>query len=430
MSPRPHRHVDRAIAALALPTMAALATEPLYDIADTAILGQLGTDELAGAALSMRILAFGYALFIFLMFGTTAAVARSLGSGDNAGAARTAVGAVWIGVGVGIVAALTLGAAGPRLIWLFGGRGIVAVHAETYFRISVLGFPGFLVTMAGIGTLRGRHDTRSPLAIAAVGVTLNLLIESVAIFVWGFGVGASALATVVAKTVTALIYVGLVTRFARAVGVGWRPDSAPVMELGRVGGDLVVRTGALLATLGASTAMAARAGPVILASHSITLAIWQFSTYVNDGVEVAGQALIAERVGSGDSAGRRLVIRRTLLWAIRVGTVAAIAIGVFRTPIVGIFTDDPAVRTATLGVIWFVVCLQPVNSVAFAIDGIMVGAGRQRLMAAAMVAAAGVFATSAWVLSRDGVELSTIWWSIGAFMVARLGLGGAYVRSV
>ena len=67
-------------------TMAqALATEPLYDVVDTAILGHLGTTQLAGAALAMRVLGLGNSVFIFLMFGTTAAVAKRLGAGDDTG---------------------------------------------------------------------------------------------------------------------------------------------------------------------------------------------------------------------------------------------------------------------------------------------------------------------------------------------------------
>ena len=63
------RTIDRQIAAVAIPAALALATDPLYDLCDTAILGHIGTAQLAGAALATRILAFGYAAFVFLMFG-------------------------------------------------------------------------------------------------------------------------------------------------------------------------------------------------------------------------------------------------------------------------------------------------------------------------------------------------------------------------
>ena len=78
--------------------------------------------------------------------------------------------------------------------------------------------------------------------------------------------------------------------------------------------------------------------------------------------------------------------------------------------------------------VWFVAALQPVNSVTFAMDGVMVGADRQRLMALAMIGAAAVFALVAGAITRNGTDLSDIWWAITAFMSARLSFGLLYAR--
>ncbi|HMT60464.1 MAG TPA: MATE family efflux transporter, partial [Microthrixaceae bacterium] len=107
---------DRRIASIAIPATIALATEPLYDVVDTAILGHLGTSQLAGAALAMRVLGLGNSVFIFLMFGTTAAVAKRLGAGDERGATRAAVDAAWLAVALGSAAAGVLAACGRGAI--------------------------------------------------------------------------------------------------------------------------------------------------------------------------------------------------------------------------------------------------------------------------------------------------------------------------
>ena len=74
---------DRDIYRLALPALGALIAEPLYVLADTAVVGHLGTDELAGLAIANAVLATGFAVFIFLAYGTTSAVARLIGAGDD-----------------------------------------------------------------------------------------------------------------------------------------------------------------------------------------------------------------------------------------------------------------------------------------------------------------------------------------------------------
>ena len=57
---------DRDIYRLALPALGALVAEPLYRLTDTAVVGHLGTDELAGMTIANAVLATGFAVFIFL----------------------------------------------------------------------------------------------------------------------------------------------------------------------------------------------------------------------------------------------------------------------------------------------------------------------------------------------------------------------------
>ncbi|MEX2625688.1 MAG: MATE family efflux transporter, partial [Ilumatobacteraceae bacterium] len=62
---------DRRILRLALPALGALAIEPLYVLVDTAVVGRIGTDELAGLALAAAILSLVFAGSNFLAYGTT-----------------------------------------------------------------------------------------------------------------------------------------------------------------------------------------------------------------------------------------------------------------------------------------------------------------------------------------------------------------------
>ena len=57
---------DREIWRLALPAFGALTAEPLYVLVDTAIVGQLGTSQLAGVAVAAAVLVAGFAIFNFL----------------------------------------------------------------------------------------------------------------------------------------------------------------------------------------------------------------------------------------------------------------------------------------------------------------------------------------------------------------------------
>ena len=79
---------DREILRLAVPALGALAAEPLYVLVDTAIVGHLGTTQLASLAIAATVLTTAFTIFNFLTYGTTAQVARLHGAGREDEAAR------------------------------------------------------------------------------------------------------------------------------------------------------------------------------------------------------------------------------------------------------------------------------------------------------------------------------------------------------
>ena len=76
---------DREILRLAVPALGALASEPLYVLVDTAIVGHLGTLQLAALAIAATALTSAFAVFNFLTYGTTARVSRAGAFLDAAG---------------------------------------------------------------------------------------------------------------------------------------------------------------------------------------------------------------------------------------------------------------------------------------------------------------------------------------------------------
>src|SRR3712207_2136912 len=96
---------------LALPAMAALAVDPLLSLVDTALVGRLGTEALAALGICTAIFTTVFFGFNFLTYGTTAAVARFRGAGDEEAAGRYAIQALWLAIVLGAVTAAVLAAA-------------------------------------------------------------------------------------------------------------------------------------------------------------------------------------------------------------------------------------------------------------------------------------------------------------------------------
>ncbi len=111
---------DREILRLAVPAFLALVAEPLFLLADAAIVGHtIGTAPLAALGIAAVVLQTVVGLCVFLAYGTTAGVARHLGAGDLRGALAQGVDGLWL---AGAIGALVTGAgvllAGP-LVRLF-----------------------------------------------------------------------------------------------------------------------------------------------------------------------------------------------------------------------------------------------------------------------------------------------------------------------
>src|ERR1700691_6119145 len=86
--------LDRRIAKLAIPALGSIAAEPLYNLADTAIVGHLGRSPLDALAIAVSVLSVVAWLAIFLSTATTTEVARNTATGANRAAAQ-AVGAAY-----------------------------------------------------------------------------------------------------------------------------------------------------------------------------------------------------------------------------------------------------------------------------------------------------------------------------------------------
>lgn len=427
-----HRATDRRILSLAIPASASLLANPVYDLTDTAILGHLGTTPLAGAVIANEILLLSSSVFIFLMFGTTAAVARMSGAGRPADAVRQGVQGMWLGAALGTLAALLVAILLPALVPLWGGEGAVGAAARTYGWISVAGFPAVLMVMAGTGYLRGTSNTVTPLWIALGTVTLNLALELITIYGLGWGVAASAASTVAAQWTAATLYLRRVAAAARRHDVPLRPDPETLRGLGSTGLPLFVRTAALRGVIATSVALAGRHGPAAVAGYGIAFAIWSFLAYLSDGLEVAGQVLVAEATGAGgqpaDVRQRALgTSRRILRMSLVVGGAAGLAVLAVRTVLPALFTDDPAVATvATAGLLW-VALAQPLNSVVFALDGILVGADDLRYMAASMATVGLLYGGAAVGIVATDAPLTAVWVLLVGFMVARGAFTGGRV---
>ena len=422
---RRHPH-DREIWRLAVPAFGALVAEPLYVLADTAIVGHLGTHPLAGLAIAGTVLTSAFGVFNFLAFGTTAAVARRFGAADHRAAAEHGVAGLWLAAALGTALTVLGLALAPVVVDAMGASDDVRPYALAYLRIGVLGSVPMLLALAATGYLRGLQNTRIPLLIAISANALNLLLDVVLVYGLDLGIEGSAWATVVSQTGAAGAYLWAVGRSIVASGASPRPRRDYVRDALVVGGHLTVRTASLLTAFTVTTAVASRLGDVEVAAHQVAWQLWFFLALALDAIAIAAQAIVGRALGAGDASAARAGTRRMLEWGALAGTVAAVGVLLLRPVLAGAFTDDGAVRDQLLDVLWAVALMQPLAALVFVLDGILIGAGESRYLALAMLAASAAFIPAALVVLALDASLLALWAALYIFVGARL--AGMFAR--
>ncbi|OKK18237.1 multidrug transporter MatE [Streptomyces sp. CB00455] len=415
----PRRH-DREIFALAVPAFGALVAEPLFVMADSAIVGHLGTPQLAGLGIAAALLTTAVSVFVFLAYATTAAVSRRVGAGDLRAAIRQGMDGIWLALLLGAAVIAVVMPAAPWLVSLFGASDTVAPHAITYLRISALGIPAMLMVLAATGVIRGLQDTRTPLYVAIGGFTLNAGLNALLVYGAGLGIAGSAWGTVIAQCAMAVAYLVVVVRGARRHHASLRPDLAGIRACAQAGAPLLIRTLSLRAVLLIATAVAARLGDADIAAHQILLSLWSLLAFALDAIAIAGQAIIGRYLGAGDTQGAKTVCRRMVQWGTAAGIVLGLLVVVARPVLVPLFTRDPAVEDALLPALLVVALSQPVSGIVFVLDGVLMGAGDGRYLAWAMLLTLAAFTPAALLVPTVGGGLTALWWAMTLMMLVRM----------
>lgn len=422
------------ILSIALPAALALAADPIASLVDTAYVGHIGSVELAAVGVSISIFNLVSKLFnVPLLNITTSFVAeeQALISKSNDDSVKDQEGkrvlpsvstslALAAAVGVAETVALSVGSGFLMNIMGIPVDSPMRVPAEQFLTLRAFGAPPIVIALAAQGTFRGFMDTKTPLYAIGAGNLLNAILDAIFIVVFGFGVGGAAVATVISEYLIAFILLWELNDKVQLISPNI--DAREVVRYLNSGGLLIGRTIAVLLTMTLATSMAAREGPIQMAGHQICMQVWLAVSLLNDALAIAGQALLASGYSQGNYEQARLVIYRVL----QIGLVTGIALGVILSLGFGafssLFSTDPEVLGVVWSGIWFVAGSQPMNALAFVLDGLYYGVSDFGFAAYSMVLVSLI--SSVFVLVAAPVfGLTGVWAGLFLFMTLRVVAG-------
>lgn len=409
--------LGRTILALAVPALGALIAEPLFLMADTAIVGHLGLNELAGAGLGTTVLQTAVGLMVFLAYSTTPAVARWLGARRLDLALAAGRDGLWLALGLGVVLAVAGWFSGPALLAAMGARDEVFGFALDYLRWSMPGLPAMLLVLAATGVLRGLQDTKTPLLVAGAGFGVNIVLNFALVYGVGLSVAGSAIGTSIAQWAMAAVYLVLLVPRLRAAGVPLRPHVAGVVGTGKVGSWLMLRTLSLRVGILATVWVATSDGALTLAAHQLVFTIFTFMAFALDALAIAAQALIGKELGAGEKATAGALTRVMTRWGLIFGVGTGVVLALVAPVLGALFTSDTEVQRAAAIGLWVLAASQPLAGLVFVLDGVLIGAGDARYLAVAGVVAlvlyAPLLAAAVWLPLVPDLPILWLWCAFG-----------------
>ena len=202
-------NIGKLLLNYATPAIIAMASSSLYHLIDSAFVGHgVGGAAIAGMAITMPIMNIGAAFGAMVGVGAGARISLRLGEGNKAAAEKTLCNAVILNIIIGfIIMALMLTFLDEILVLFSGGRASAETlaYAKEFMRIILLGNVTMHLYLGMNDMIRASGNPHKSMAIMLTSVAVNLILNPLFIFKFGWGIQGSAAATVISQFVAFLI---------------------------------------------------------------------------------------------------------------------------------------------------------------------------------------------------------------------------------
>jgi len=201
--------MSRIIIKLAFPLMLNNLIQTVYNITDTYFVSQLGDTEVAATGFVWNLIFLVISLGLGLSVAGRSMISQYVGAHDEEQARHTEAQLFSFLSVLGLAFSLLFYILAPWILKLMGADGELYKYSLSYMRIIMLGMPFSYLYFAFSSVKNARGDMVTPMVISAISVALNIALDPICIFDWGFGwgVAGAAIATTFSRSVVAIIVI-------------------------------------------------------------------------------------------------------------------------------------------------------------------------------------------------------------------------------
>ena len=306
-----------------------------------------------------------------------------------------------------------------------GAQHLVLSYSLDYYNIRIWGFPFTLIVFAIFGIFRGFQNTYWPMIVATIGALLNIVLDIVLVygiedFIPPMHIKGAAYASVISQVVMAVLaFYWMLSKTNVKLYFG-KHIHHDIGRLVKMSLNLFLRAVSLNVALLTAVKTAAHIGDAEVAAHAIAVNIWLFTAFFIDGYASAGNIYGGRLLGAKDFDQLHRLIKKVCLYGLILGGVLMLLGVLFYKPIGLIFTNESEVLNVLYSFFFIVILVQPLNAIAFVLDGVFKGFGEMEFLRNLLfLATFAGFLPVLYITQKMGLGIQGIWIAMTLWLSVR-----------
>jgi putative MATE family efflux protein len=351
--------IRQTLVRMTVPMLFGMITLMSFNLVDTFFISMLGTKELAAVSFTFPITFTVISLAIGLSIGTSALIAKALGSGDSTAAKADGLAALWLSAYLVMALSLVGYLCMDPLFRLLGAKDDTLPFIHDYMKWWFFGAVFLITPMIGNAVLRAAGDTKTPSLMMACSGLVNAVLDPILIFGWGpvpaMGVEGAAIASLISWLVSFTLILYLILYRRELVNRGHQPltefvaISRRILHIGLPAAGANMLTPLAMAIL---TAVMATYGAHAVAAYGVGARIESIASLVVLALSMTLPPFVSQNLGAARidrvQAGYKMCIRFVLAWQF----VVYLLLAATAWWIALLFSADPAVVGLIRSFIW------------------------------------------------------------------------------
>jgi len=396
-----------------IPAIIGMLINALFNFVDAIFIGQLGTEQMAAASITFPFTMFFIGVGMIFGVGGSSYISRLLGQKNNRRAEKSVSVSVFFSVIISVLLTIFFLLTLTPLLKLFGATGKTLEYAREYMIPYLIGsiFVVLNVTLGNI--IRAQGAPFFTMIAMSIGGGLNILLDPLLIFNVGMGIGGAAVATILSRIFTWLLFVWYYKSGKSTVSLSLRqmkPDVEMFKEILKIGIPSFMFQLLTTISTGIINVLASAYGTDAVAGMGIVIRILNIGMFIIFGFSKGFQPIAGYNYGAGNSLRLKRLSLLSMIYATIICLVTTFINYLFSEPLITMFTKSTAVITIAKEALFAGSSVLPTFGVQIILATLFLACGKGKEGGFLSMARQGIFFIPAAFIFSSLFGLKGIYW--------------------